>query len=131
MGHAEKLQQELEEIHRNEVLRPTLAWLTDTIDGLVDDAEETTVVMAPCDGGAVFHVHASKIDIGKVIGKQGRTARSLRTVLQAIGTTQNRRYCLDIVEEHCLVSKDLYVRPLLHQTPEARDCRADACEEGI
>jgi len=41
-------------------------------------------------------VHAS--DIGKMIGKQGRTARSLRTILGAIGMAHGTRYSLDIVE---------------------------------
>ena len=37
-------------------------------------------------------------DIGKVIGKQGRTARSIRTLLLAVGTKLNRRFSLEIVE---------------------------------
>jgi len=37
-------------------------------------------------------------DLGKVIGKQGRTARSIRTILGAAGMKQNRRYTLEILE---------------------------------
>jgi predicted RNA-binding protein YlqC (UPF0109 family) len=38
-------------------------------------------------------------DVGKVIGKQGRTARSMRTILGAVSTKQHHRYALDILEE--------------------------------
>ena len=37
-------------------------------------------------------------DLGKVIGKQGRTARSIRSLLAAAGTKQNKRYTLEIAE---------------------------------
>jgi predicted RNA-binding protein YlqC (UPF0109 family) len=37
-------------------------------------------------------------DLGKVIGKQGRTARALRTILNAAGIKQHKRYSLEIVE---------------------------------
>ena len=36
--------------------------------------------------------------MGKVIGKQGRTAKAIRSVLDAVGEAQNKRYVLDIVE---------------------------------
>ncbi len=40
-----------------------------------------------------------RADVGKVIGKQGRTARSLRTILSAASMKQRHRFSLDIVEE--------------------------------
>ena len=49
-------------------------------------------------GGTVLRLHVSDSDIGKVIGKQGRTAHSLRTILSAVSTKYHHRYTLDIVE---------------------------------
>jgi predicted RNA-binding protein YlqC (UPF0109 family) len=47
----------------------------------------------------VLRLHVAQSDVGKVIGKQGRTARSIRTVLSAASMKLKRRYSLDIVEE--------------------------------
>ena len=46
----------------------------------------------------VFELRVAESDLGKVIGKQGRTARSLRTLLTAVGTKMNRRFTLEILE---------------------------------
>ncbi len=46
----------------------------------------------------VYELKVAPEDIGKVIGKQGRTARSIRTLLLAVGTKLNRRFSLEIVE---------------------------------
>ncbi len=46
----------------------------------------------------VLELKVADGDVGKIIGKQGRTARSLRAVLNAAGSKRNRRYTLDIVE---------------------------------
>jgi len=43
-------------------------------------------------------VRVSPQDIGKIIGKQGRTIRALRSLARIAGTKQNRRYLLEIVE---------------------------------
>lgn len=99
MGHAEKLQQELDEIHRKERVDPTAKWLRDTIIGIVDEEIDVFIeVERQADGLVVFHVQVAKNDVGKVIGKQGRTARSLRTLLGCRGMKDKMRYALDIVE---------------------------------
>jgi uncharacterized protein len=47
----------------------------------------------------VIEVRVAQSDVGKVIGRQGRTVKALRSLLHAAGQKQNRRYVLDIVEE--------------------------------
>ena len=46
----------------------------------------------------VIELRVAPEDLGRVIGKQGRTARSLRTILNAAGTKANQRFSLEIVE---------------------------------
>lgn len=46
----------------------------------------------------VIEVRVAQGDMGKLIGRQGRTVKALRTLLHAAGLKQNRRYLLDIVE---------------------------------
>jgi hypothetical protein len=52
----------------------------------------------PGEQGAVFELRVAPDDLGRVIGKQGRTARSIRSLLAAAGTKANRRYTLEIAE---------------------------------
>ena len=61
---------------------------------LVDNPDEVVVTA----GAAGLSLKVAPADLGKVIGKQGRTARSIRTILGAAGMKQNRRLTLDIVE---------------------------------
>ena len=46
----------------------------------------------------VFEVRVAQADVGKLIGRQGRTVKALRSLLHAAGQKQGRRYVLDIVE---------------------------------
>jgi predicted RNA-binding protein YlqC (UPF0109 family) len=50
------------------------------------------------DGEIIFELTVPEVTMGKVIGKQGRTAKAIRSVLDAVGEAQNKRYVLDIVE---------------------------------
>lgn len=78
--------------------------VTEIARALVDNPE-SVVVEALQDGDAtVLRLHVSPSDVGKVIGKQGRTARSLRTILSAASMKLKHRYALDIVEEGKTVS---------------------------
>jgi predicted RNA-binding protein YlqC (UPF0109 family) len=47
----------------------------------------------------VFELKVAKEDLGRIIGKQGRTAKSLRTLLNAAASIANRKVVLEIVEE--------------------------------
>lgn len=64
------------------------------------DAPEEIVVEAVEDGdGVLLRLRLAAGDVGKVIGRQGRTARSLRTILGAASMKAKQRYALDIVEQ--------------------------------
>ncbi len=65
---------------------------------LVDQPEALKIETSQDESGTTLRLYVSPADLGKVIGKQGRTARSLRTILSAIGSRSNHRYTLDIVE---------------------------------
>ena len=69
------------------------------VEDLVDDksAIRVTVDEPKEDGTVVYHLHVAPDDMGKVIGKQGRIARSIRTVLKAYATKNNEKASLDIV----------------------------------
>ncbi|MBI5572593.1 MAG: KH domain-containing protein [Desulfomonile tiedjei] len=65
---------------------------------LVDSPEEVSVVEVEGERGSVIELKVAKPDLGKVIGKQGRTARAMRTILSAASTKVRKRAVLDIVE---------------------------------
>ena len=66
---------------------------------LVDKPDEVLVDLEHDRGEDVYWLEVAPEDIGKVIGKQGRTVRSLRTLIEAAGSKQGRRATLEIVEE--------------------------------
>ena len=66
---------------------------------LVDKPEEVSVGATAGDAQTVLRLRVDSTDVGKVIGKQGRTARSLRTILGAVSVKLHHRYTLEIVEE--------------------------------
>ncbi len=65
---------------------------------LVDVPDGVQVRELKGDQATVYELKVAPDDIGKVIGKQGRTARSIRTLLVAVGTKLNRRFSLEILE---------------------------------
>lgn len=65
---------------------------------LVDKPDEVIVEEFDEDGEMVIELTVAEEDLGKVIGKQGRTARALRTILAAVSVKQQKRYTLEIVE---------------------------------
>lgn len=65
---------------------------------LVDTPEEVQVREVPGEQVTVLELRVAASDLGKVIGKQGRTARSVRTLLGAAGMKVNRRFTLEILE---------------------------------
>jgi len=73
--------------------------VTKIAQALVD--EEASVAVGLVDDPAIttLRLHVATSDIGKVIGKQGRTARSIRTIISAAAMKLNKRYALDIEEE--------------------------------
>jgi len=65
---------------------------------LVDIPDELTVREVEGEQVTVLELRVAPSDLGKVIGKQGRTARSIRTLLGAAGMKLNRRFTLEILE---------------------------------
>ena len=65
---------------------------------LVDEPEKVTVRSIDGEQVTVLELSVSANDLGKVIGKQGRTARSIRTILGAAGMKLKKRYTLEILE---------------------------------
>ncbi|HPQ29582.1 MAG TPA: KH domain-containing protein [Desulfobacteraceae bacterium] len=65
---------------------------------LVDKPEEVGVTEIEGEQTSVIELKVAKEDLGKVIGKQGRTARAMRTILSAASTKINKRSVLEILE---------------------------------
>jgi uncharacterized protein len=65
---------------------------------LVDDSESVNVTEVEGERVTVIELRVAPGDLGKVIGKQGRTARALRTILNANATKLRKRAVLEIVE---------------------------------
>lgn len=65
---------------------------------LVDDPSAVRVETVETDEATVYQLHVAPADVGKVIGRQGRLARALRSVVRAGGGHGGRRVVLEIVE---------------------------------
>jgi predicted RNA-binding protein YlqC (UPF0109 family) len=65
---------------------------------LVDNPEEVQVSEVCGDQTSVLELKVAKDDLGKVIGKQGRSARAMRTILSAASTKLKKRTVLEIIE---------------------------------
>ncbi len=76
--------------------------LRDLVDyvskALVDMPDEVKVTEIEGEQTTVIELKVDKTDLGKVIGKQGRTARALRTILNAASTKLKKRSVLEIIE---------------------------------
>ena len=66
---------------------------------LVDEPDAVEVEAISREENTVLRLRVAPGDVGKVIGKQGRTARSVRTILGAVSMKVRHRYTLDILEE--------------------------------
>jgi len=65
---------------------------------LVDNPERVSVNVLEGSQATVLELTVAKEDLGKIIGKQGRTARAIRTILGAASAKQKKRAVLEIVE---------------------------------
>lgn len=65
---------------------------------LVNEPEAVSVRAEQGDRATIIEVRVAEGDMGKVIGRQGRTVKALRTLLHAAGQKQNRRYVLELAE---------------------------------
>ncbi len=65
---------------------------------LVDDPDQVSVSEIEGNQTAVIELKVAKSDLGKVIGKQGRTARAMRTIISAASAKAKKRIVLEIIE---------------------------------
>jgi hypothetical protein len=72
--------------------------ITEIVQALVDQPEEVSVNEIRGGHTTVLEVRVAKTDIGKVIGKRGRTAQAIRTILSAASGKSRKRYILEIVD---------------------------------
>ncbi|MCL6640241.1 MAG: KH domain-containing protein [Candidatus Rokubacteria bacterium] len=73
--------------------------LVETIaKALVDDVDSVRVNEVEGENVTVIELRVAQSDLGKVIGKQGRTARAIRTILNAYATKLKKRAVLEIIE---------------------------------
>jgi len=68
------------------------------IKSLVDEPSDVTITETETEKGVLYKLQVSKKDIGKVIGKKGRTALAIRTILNAVSTKLGKRSELEILE---------------------------------
>ncbi len=72
--------------------------LISIVNGLVEDKEAVKVDIdePDADGVIVYHLHVAPDDMGRVIGKQGRIAKAIRTVMRAGAGRQNQKIMVEI-----------------------------------
>jgi predicted RNA-binding protein YlqC (UPF0109 family) len=72
--------------------------IADIVKALVDQPEQVTVTEIEGGHTVILEISVAKSDMGKVIGKQGRNAQAIRTILGAAAGKAKKRYVLEIVE---------------------------------
>lgn len=72
--------------------------IEDMAKALVDKPENVAVAEVEGERTTVYELRVATTDLGKVIGKQGKTARAMRTILSAAGTKLGKRCVLEILE---------------------------------
>ena len=65
---------------------------------LVDESDQVNVTEVQSERVTIIELRVAQSDLGKVIGKQGRTARAIRTILNANATKMKKRAVLEIIE---------------------------------
>lgn len=70
----------------------------DIAKALVDNPDQVSVTEVEGEQTTVLELRVAQPDLGKVIGKQGRTARAIRTILGAAGMKLRKRFVLEILE---------------------------------
>ncbi len=74
------------------------ALIEEIAKALVDKPEEVSAAEVKGEKTSVFELRVAQSDIGKIIGKQGKTALAIRTIISAAGTKLGKRCVLEILE---------------------------------
>jgi len=69
------------------------------VKSLVDDTENVKVTQLEGEQSSIIEVKVSQEDIGKIIGKRGRTAQAIRVILGAAGMKLKKRFNLEIIDK--------------------------------
>ena len=72
--------------------------ITEIVQAIVDRPEQVFVTEIAAEHTSVLELSVAKSDMGKVIGKQGRMAQAIRTILSAASGKRRKRYVLEIIE---------------------------------
>ena len=72
--------------------------IAEIVQALVDQPDQVSVAEIIGENTNVLELKVAKSDMGKVIGKQGRTAQAIRTILSAAAGKTRKRYILEILE---------------------------------
>jgi predicted RNA-binding protein YlqC (UPF0109 family) len=65
---------------------------------LADHPEDVLVLEREDEAGIILELHVNEADMGKVIGKQGRIAKAIRSVIKAAATRENKKVLVEIAE---------------------------------
>ena len=68
------------------------------VKSLVDDQESVSVETAEEEDALVLELQVAEDDVGQIIGRRGRTISALRTVMRAVGASQDQRVLVDLVD---------------------------------
>lgn len=68
------------------------------IENLVDNSEAVEIKQIDENNSIVFEVKVAESDMGKVIGKQGRTAKSIRTVMKAVAAKEHKKVTVEFID---------------------------------
>lgn len=73
-------------------------FLQSVVTSLVDDKDAVRIIRTSDDMGVLLTLHVAPADMGKVIGKEGNTAKAIRTLLRVVGSRNNSRVNMKISE---------------------------------
>jgi uncharacterized protein len=68
------------------------------VRSLVGNAEAVEVIEKQAGSATILEIHVEEVDVGRLIGREGRTVKALRSILYAISHKHGRRYQLEIAE---------------------------------
>lgn len=87
-----------DELSQEEQVKQLSELVSYIAEQLVDSPDEVDVKTIDADRSVIFELLVARDDLGKVIGRDGRTARAIRAILAAAGSDLDRRPILDIIE---------------------------------